>query len=81
MESLEAEHEALVVRARVAVEGEEKAAANHAEVQARADNVERSAGARVRELENEAAQLRRQLETGANAAQARGGERRSIDGC
>lgn len=76
MESLEAEHEVLAARAKVATEGEEKAVANYAEAQARADSVERSSGARVRELENEAAQLRQQLETGANAAQARGKQQR-----
>lgn len=66
----------LTARAKVATEGEEKAVANYAEAQARVDSVERSSGARVRELENEAAQLRQQLETGANAAQARGENKR-----
>ncbi|CAM9628987.1 unnamed protein product [Pylaiella littoralis] len=72
VESLEAENKALAARARIAAEGEQKAVADLAEARARADGVERSSVARVRDLENEATQLRRQLETGANAAQVEG---------
>lgn len=78
MESLEAENKALAARARIAAEGEQKAVADLAEARARADGVERSSVARVRDLENEATQLRRQLETGANAAQASEEEREQI---
>lgn len=74
MESLEVEHELLAASARAAAEREEKAVADCAEAQARADSVERSSGARVQELEKKATQLRQQLETGANAAQARATE-------
>eukprot|EP00752_Nemacystus_decipiens_P009555 g8535.t1 len=69
VDSLEENHEALAARAGVALEAEKKALADRAEAQARADSAERSAERRVRELEEEAARLRRQLEMGADAAQ------------
>lgn len=71
MGSLEAEHGALAARAGAAARAEEKALADRAEAQARADSAERSSAERVRSLEEEATRLRRQLETGADAAQAR----------
>ena len=71
VESLEADHEALAARARAAAEAEKEALAGRVEAQALADRAERSAERRVRELEEEAARLRRQLEMGADAAQAR----------
>eukprot|EP00903_Cladosiphon_okamuranus_P006725 g6562.t1 len=69
VESLEANHEALAARARAATQAEKKAVADCADARARADRAERSAAGRVRELEEEAGQLRRRLETGADATQ------------
>ncbi|CAM9685048.1 unnamed protein product [Scytosiphon promiscuus] len=69
--ALEAKHDALSERARTAVEEKRKAVADCAEAQHRAANLERSMQERVRQLEEEANTLRRQLETGADAAQAR----------
>lgn len=77
MESLEGSHEALAARARAAAQAEKKALADRAEFQALADGAESSVAARVREREEENARLRRQLEGGADAAQARDVQRRT----
>lgn len=70
MESLEAEHGKLSARAAAAVLAEERAAAECAEAQARAESAEGGLGKRVVELEAEAVQLRRELETRADATEA-----------
>lgn len=78
VESLEANHEALAARARTAAQAEKKAVADRADAEARADSAERSAAGRVRDLEEEAGRLRRQLGTGADAAQAREDETHTV---
>ncbi|CAM9923058.1 unnamed protein product, partial [Ectocarpus sp. 4 AP-2014] len=69
--SLEAEREGLVSRSREAVQSERAAVAGRAEAEARAKSVERSSEIRVREVEAEAARLRQQLETGADATEVK----------
>ncbi|CAM9488014.1 unnamed protein product [Ectocarpus sp. 12 AP-2014] len=69
--SLEAEREGLVSRSREAVQSERAAVAGCAEAEARAKSVERSSEIRVREVEAEAARLRQQLETGADATEVK----------
>ncbi|CAM9495794.1 unnamed protein product [Ectocarpus sp. 6 AP-2014] len=69
--SLEAEREGLVSRSREAVQSERAAVAGCAEAEARAKSVERSSEIRVREVEAEAARLRQQLESGADATEVK----------
>ncbi|CAN0188592.1 unnamed protein product, partial [Ectocarpus sp. 8 AP-2014] len=69
--SLEAEREGLVSRSRETVQSERAAVAGCAEAEARAKSVERSSEIRVRKMEAEAARLRQQLESGADATEVK----------
>ena len=70
LESLEVDRASTTARALAAVRAKDEAVAGWAEARARTEATERSAKGRVRELEEEATRLRRELGTRADAAQA-----------
>lgn len=71
MELLESQHQKFSAQARNAIQAEQKATSDFAEAQSRLENAERALKKCVQELEAEAAQLRQDLETRADATQVR----------
>lgn len=70
LDSLETERESLTERATAALQAEKRATADLAGAQSRTKNAEQALESRVRELEEEAARLRREVAMGADAAEA-----------